>query len=461
MRSLTITTAVLSFVASAAGAATVLGTGGAITLTASETDGIVVRNDTDVTQNSGTSVSVQSGATPGAIVEDTSTLSVNGTITGGELTNAERFEQAGDGVQVQDDGAVFVSGGTVIGGAASGFEDPEGGFGISATGNSTVSVTGGLVIGGAGSAEDEDGRGGDGIRAFGNTTILVDGGIVEGGTSSASDDDSVAGQGVDASGNAMVTLQSGEIRGGSTATGEDAGLALLLRDDASFHMTGGKLVGGDSVDEEGGAIAANGTGLASITIEGGEISTGAPAGFFGSTLLQLSQSSLNISGGTFTSTGQIVGDFQSTGTISGGTFIGSNPSLMFALFNSTFDISGGTFTPGSDAFRTGDVLSVFGSSLIDISGGMFNGDFSLGGTTDLIVRGSNLSFENGFLTGILADSSAISVNIQLFDDAEVILAPVVPLPAGWLFLATGIGALTWRRLAETERRSAPAATANV
>ena len=126
---------------------------------------------------------------------------------------------------------------------------------------------------------------------------------------------------------------------------------------------------------------------------------------------------------------------------------GSIGDDMLAYDDSTVTVSGGTI---------GDYLASYSNSIITVSGGSIGAGLVARNNSTLTIIGSGFNFDYGdyidgsvldlqFLTGSLADGTALNNQVWIYDAATVTLQQVIPEPSTGLLFLFGLTPLSHRR----------------
>ncbi|MEM1363087.1 MAG: hypothetical protein AAGF94_15455, partial [Pseudomonadota bacterium] len=282
----------------------------------------------------------------------------------------------------------------------------------------------------------------------------------------------ITAQGLNAAGvtvedTSTLSIEGGKITGSSALSG---GPGIVL--DGMTRLTMGEGV----VQAVGAFPGISAFSALTVSISGGSISggSGPTTGFLDDRNgLSMFSGILAISGGTFTGgdvtnaanqggSGLLIDGGTTSAQIAGGIFTGGEDELGggfgLALIGSEVEVLGGTFSAGNSSGDNRLSVSVSSAAILNLKGGMFDGDFAVEFDGVLNVFGEDLTFQNGMLKGHLQSGEEISVSVGLVQGGQVnlinsgfgaVLPPQIPLPPALPLLAAGLGAL-----ALIQRRSA-------
>lgn len=267
--------------------------------------------------------------------------------------------------------------------------------------------------------------------------------------------------GITVEGTSTLTVEGGKVVGSSTTIG---GEGIRVQENARLSISDGEIIGGESA--VGVLVSSNVSSATTVAVSGGKITGGENFGEpQGANGLEVRTGSLTVAGGTFVG-GQgngpsAAGGFgvltNVSGLIAGGTFIGGDgsfsPGAGLGVGGGTVNISGGMFVSGAGDPAKSYAIIVSSGSILNLKGGVFDGNFLVGTDSILNVFGDELTFENSLLTGKLQSGQPISVNVDVGEDGTVnlknsvgtVFPPQVPLPSTLPLLAAGLGAVAFVR----------------
>jgi hypothetical protein len=198
-----------------------------------------------------------------------------------------------------------------------------------------------------------------------------------------------------------------------------------------LDMSGGSIGGGDAFNDAGDGI--NASGINSLRISGGNISGGSSA--------------QGPSGGGITEEASAI---RGIIDIEGGTIVGGgNMDSLYggdaiSISTSSLILNGGSVDAGMGSVEDGWLLNAFGDSYTQITGGQL-GYFNSGkgilldDMASLDIFGTDLSFSDGLLAGVLLDGNSINLEIAYSEDwSGSFNIQAVPLPGGLVMFISGL-----------------------
>jgi hypothetical protein len=221
----------------------------------------------------------------------------------------------------------------------------------------------------------------------------------------------------------------------------DNGSDAISAYDSIVNMFGGTISGGD--DNLNGGFGGQGINAlnSTVNISGGILNGGAKdyanGGGFGGNGLYALDSYLNISGGTLN--GGINTDTSGFG------------GFAFKMFGTSIaDVTGGLFNHGTGGALTQGSIGMSGTSVLNLSGGSLSHRIQMTGDSILNVFGTGLFYDatsfGSHITGTLADGTSIDTQVYMFSSGQVNIHNVaVPEPSIIALFGLGLVGLGFAR----------------
>ncbi|MEM6681222.1 MAG: VPLPA-CTERM sorting domain-containing protein [Pseudomonadota bacterium] len=360
-----LTTLAIAAITSSAHATTVFETGINETLSNLLNDDVVVRNGTQLTidasgQVIGAQVPAFIRAPEGVIVEDTSSVTLNGgSITGGQELNG--FTTPGNS---------FVPG--------------DGATGVATLGTSKLIVNSGSISGRDGQSGLRGGDARSGLRADFDSMVTITGGTISGGIGGTGDTDASSGDGGDAA--LFLTRSMGQISGGvfTGGTGRSGGDGLTVFNDAKVSVSGGTFTAGAGTQRDGWTVFVSNRGR--VDISGGTFNSAVNGLGTSPTVFAEQDAIINLSGGTI-----------------------NGPVDLFG--RAVLNLRGGEINGEIDMFGT-SVLNVFGEDLAFMNG-LLSGTLRSGQSVDgLRVNVFDSAVVNLFETAVVPVPASLPLMVS-------------------------------------------------